>query len=246
MSMESEYVGGSVNAGGRDAGRNILLGVGLVFLVAACGIGGMLVGRQFLHHEPATQAASVQTRASAAPFPPAGSRSGNLLPVTRDNGVLPRAPTASTQDLQPHAVPSPTGLSAPSGDSETPGQITEDREIGQALERWRTALLTNDSAQIAPSYAAHVNRYFLKIQVSRAFIRDYMERDEERGTRLTKYDLGDVAIRHLKSNEVEVSFYADFAVSTPTTDRAGKARTMLMMRRESGDWKIFYERDFKS
>ena len=227
--MNSEYAGGGLNTGGRDNVRNGLLAGGLVIAVAACGFGGMLIGRAIQHHEPSDprpDSASVQ---ASPPVPrvtvPAGRT--DLRATTSIAVAPPITPTANA----------PT---------ETPGQITEDKEIGLALERWRKALLTNDSDQIAPSYAAHVNRYFLKTQVSRAYVRDYMERDEESGTRLTKYDLQGVSIRRNKPNEVEVTFQANFAVSTPTTDRTGHPRTTLMMRMEDGDWKIFYERDFKT
>ena len=126
-----------------------------------------------------------------------------------------------------------------------PGQITDDKEVSLALGRWQKAMLTNDSAEIAPSYAPHVNRFFLKTQVSRDFVRDYLERDEERGTRLTRYDLEDVTMRHLKPDEVEVDYRANFAVSTPDKDRTGDAHTTLILKRLEGDWKIVYERDFK-
>ena len=232
-----------MNTGGRGTGRRAWLGAGLVILVAACGIGGMLVGRQYLHRDTTTRAArSIPESGSASPaLTP--SQSGAALPAAHGDPAL--QDIVPIQSAASSAAPPSAAVSVPSSAAETPGQITEDREVGLALRRWRTALLTNDSAQIAPSYAVHVNRFFLKTQVSRTFVRDYMERDEERGTRLTKYNLQDLAIRHVKPDEVEITFHADFAVSTPKTDRVGSARTTLMMRMEEGDWKIFYERDFK-
>lgn len=239
-------MGGSVNTGRKGTGRSAWLGVGLVILVAACGIGGMLVGRQYLHRDTATRAARAipESRSTSPAVVP--SQSGTALPAGGVDSAPQVVVPVPTHRAASSAAPPSSALAVPSSAAETPGGITEDGEVGLALRRWRTALLTNDSAQIAPSYAVHVNRFFLKTQVSRTFVRDYMERDEEQGTRLTKYNLQDLAIRHVKPDEVEITFHADFAVSTPKTDRVGSARTTLMMRMEEGDWKIFYERDFKS
>ena len=52
-------------------------------------------------------------------------------------------------------------------------------------------------------------------------------------------------MRHLKPDEVEVDYRANFVVSTPDKDRTGDAHTTLILKRLEGDWKIVYERDFK-
>ena len=228
---------------------NSLLATGLVGFVVACGFGGMFFGKHILHTHAAVKevAAAPDTeptldKGSAEPSRTATAKL-NQPPGSALTSAVKSPQAAPTETAPEPAVTESTAVDA---GVESPGQVTEDKEIGLALQRWQNALLTNDSAQIAPSYAAHVNRYFLRTQVSRSYVRDYMERDEERGTRLTKYELHDMSIDHVKRDEVEVHFVANFAVSTPTDDKIGQTRTLLMLRREDGDWKIFYERDLKS
>ena len=130
--------------------------------------------------------------------------------------------------------------------SQTPGSIAEDGQIQLVLKRWQTALLSNDAVQIAPSYAGSVERYFLETHVNRGYVQEYMTAQEERGWRLTSYNLKHVSIEHVSPDEVDVQFVASFDVNTPSGERTGRARTMLKLRQEDGDWKIFSERDYNS
>lgn len=225
--------GECVNREGPNRSRRSLLGAALVTAVFGCGAAGVLLARHVLHPAAPVRAASGMGVA-AAPPPAAMPAVGPRL------GPAPTAPTP---------VPSPvttTRGAAARPREETPGELTDEGEIRLALGRWQRALLSNDATQIAPSYAMEVDRYFLQTGVSRAWVLDYMERMEERGVRLTAYDLQNITIKHLAQGEAEVGFQAAFQFSTPSLDRKGNARTVLRLRREEGDWKIFYERDFRS
>ena len=210
----------------------------------------MFVSKQVSH------AATITPTPAPIAQPPASRSEVSARERPPAVAIAPPKPAAAQGDVTttvPAASPAAVAAAAPaagpaaddSAPDESPGQVTDDKEVSLALGRWQKAMLTNDAAEIVPSYAPHINRFFLKTQVSRAFVRDYMERDEETGTRLTRYDMEDISMKHLKADEIQVAFRANFAVSTPDKDRTGEARTTLILKRLEGDWKIVYERDLK-
>ena len=226
--------------------RETLMAVALVGVVAACGAAGMYFSKEISHAATITPAAasaaalnSKRPDALALKQPPPA----HLAPPEPVSDAPPAAPEVPVVTANASA---PVAVNEDTSTGETPGQITDDKEVGLALGRWQKAMLTNDSGEIAPSYAPHVNRFFLKTGVDRAFVRDYLERDEETGKRLTRYDMEGVSMKHLKPDEVQVVFRANFAVSTPEKDRTGDTKTTLILKRLEGDWKIVYERDFRS
>ncbi len=220
--------------------RSPLLAVLLVCLVIASGFGGMLLAKHFHRADMPVQASS--DAGPALPVSPAAKPTlvEQAQPPSSGSTRGLRA-TVAAPEIPAAADPS-RGGPAPG----SPGYITEDKQIGLVLRRWQTALLSNDAAQVAPSYATSVERYFLRTDVSRAYVRDYMQAEEERGTTLMTYDLRDTTIDHVSADEVEVRFVANFSVNAPKGMKTGSARTLLKLRREDGDWKIFFERDFNS
>ena len=215
--------------------RSNVLTLAMLFVVLAFGIGGMLLARHF-HPSAMLGAAAV----SGPPVPAHPS----ALPVTATpvvSGGVSR--TGSGGEAQPAVANTTTPPMATPG---TPGYEEEDAEIELVLRRWQKALLSNDAGRIAPSYAAQVERYFLQTDVNRAFVRSYLRTQEAHGSRLLAYDLKDISIAHVSGSEVDVRFAAGFVVSTPNGDTAGSARTLLKLRPEDGDWKIFFERDYSA
>ncbi len=227
--------------------RNPLLAVVLLCLVIASGVGGMLLAKHF--HGADVPVRSSQARAA---LPRSAAAKPTLVGVTQPTSPVKmrdlRTDANASRGPAPGGFPaeSPAKGPAPAPAPGSPGYITEDRQIGLVLRRWQTALLSNDAAQVAPSYAASVERYFLRTDVSRAYVHDYMSKEETRGTTLMTYDLRDMTIEHVNADEVDVRFVANFSVNAPKGMRTGSARTLLKLRREDGDWKIFYERDFNS
>lgn len=226
--------------------RNTLLAVALVGVVAACGAAGMFFSKEVSHAATITPIAPpVSDSHATRPDPLVLEETSREHPVQPEAAPATPPALAETPSVVADASAAPP-VSAGTSPDQTPGQITDDKEVSLALRRWQKAMLTNDSAEIAPSYAPHVDRFFLRTQVDRAFVRDYLERDEETGKRLTRYDMEGVSMKHLKGDEVQVDFHANFAVSTPEKDRTGNAKTSLILKRLEGDWKIVYERDFSS
>ncbi len=253
-----------MNTGEPAVSRNTWLAVGLVGFVVACGFGGMLVGRHILHPNAAIAASTEAPPRSRLPSTEPLRNPGPLRTPQVQAHALPGVPvqfqappSAASQpptrnSSKPNA-PAPNAAASnattptlPANLGRSPGAVTEEKEIGLALHRWQEALLSNDARQIAPSYAAEVDRYFLRTHVKRSYIEHYMSQQEDRGAWLLAYELRDIAIESMSENVAEVQFIANFTVSTEHGDRSGTARTELKMRREQGDWKIYSERDFRS
>ena len=209
----------------------------MLLFVCAAGAGGMMLARQFVR-VPAPAQTDVASRDGAQ-----GGAAPASVAAPALNAAVPAGGATATPATRP-AVTRQTG--ATPVDAEKPGWITENEQIQLVLRRWQTALLSNDAAQVAPSYSASVERYFLQTGVSRNYVREYMRAEEARGLQLMSYDLRDVQIEHVSAGEVDVRFVAKFTVRTPNEERSGSARTLLKLRPEDGDWKIFYERDYRS
>ena len=219
-------------------GRSRVLAGGLVAGVALCGAAGVLLAKHNgLRNDPvpAVKSAGKEIEDAAMRKPAA------MLPGTKP------APSASFErGPETRVAKESVEGQASQAHTTSEGSPGENAEVGLALSRWRTALLTNDASQIAPLYAAHVNRYFLQTQVDRAFVFHALAHEEERGLRLTQYELLNVTMKPVKNHEVQVDYRAIFTFSTPMRHRTGDARTTLILRQEEGDWKIVYERDFRS
>ncbi len=220
----------------------MLLALGLVAFVMACGLGGMLFGRHIFHPNAAIAASNTAAGAlgdGAVSVKPAPAPASVPTPASK------AVPAADRSEAKLETRLDSMPVMARGADAGSAGAITEQREIGLALHRWQEALLSNDAKQIAPSYAAEVDRYFLRTNVDRAFVQSYMAKEEDRGSWLLAYELRDVSIERTGEAAAEVHFVASFTVSTAHGERTGHARTELKMRREDGDWKIFSERDFR-
>lgn len=185
----------------------------------------------------------LQTTAPAGPATTSPDRvaSESVRDATPGSAAGPETPGAAVADADSRLHPMAPDAGGRTGRPEQ----ADDGDILDMIDRWRSALLSNNSERIAPFYASRVDRYFLRANVDRGFVRRYMETEESRGSRLTAYSLGQIAMERQNDGTVELRFVADFSVSTPSGNRSGHARTTLRLRKEDGDWKIFSERDFK-
>lgn len=145
--------------------------------------------------------------------------------------------TSSSTDSSSAAAPGPVSSAA---------QGNNDFEVLEVLRQWQKALLSNDPDQIALFYSFHVERYFLQSNADRDYVHRYLGEWNQRGSRFTNFDLGQVTIDHEADDSAEVRYVGNSRVSTPSGDRASSVRSVLKLRKESGDWKIFYQRDFSS
>ena len=123
---------------------------------------------------------------------------------------------------------------------------TPNAQITPALQRWAQAMESNNPSEIATCYAAQVDRYFLRQDVTNSFIRDYMQHWIVDGNRrVIKFVPMDIVFD--TQTDSLVTFHLIKHVIT--TDARGNSerftRSQLSMKRDGGGWAITSERDFK-
>jgi hypothetical protein len=132
------------------------------------------------------------------------------------------------------------------GSAGSGSQDKTNSEIAGTVTNWARAMESNDPSQIANCYASQVDRYFLRLNVTNSFIRDYMQSWIVDGNRhVTKFTPVDLVI----DSQTESSVTMHLTKHVITIDARGSSerftRSQLFMIRDVGDWKITSERDFK-
>lgn len=224
----------------------------LVLAMAGCVVGWLLAwwlaGPRDAKRAAAVQTAPLPTQATMSAV--AGreqSKPSPEVPAAGPGAVGLKPEGAVAERGQTVRSPAPAVSNQPAAAGQAAARTEADgANVQDVVDRWRAALLSNNAERIAPMYASTVERYFLRTGVNRAYVRQYMQRQEAKGTRLTAYEFGDETMHRLPDGSVEVRFVANFRVSTPTADLSGRARTQLKLRQEDGQWRIFSERDFSS
>ncbi len=122
----------------------------------------------------------------------------------------------------------------------------EDSSISNALSAWARAEESNDPATLADCYAAEMDRYFLRRHVSREYVRDYLTNLFRRDSRrVVTFVPKVVAFEDQSPDEVKVRLMKDVL----TTDQQGTVehliRSVLYLKKEGSQWKIFSEQDLK-
>ena len=119
-------------------------------------------------------------------------------------------------------------------------------QINRAIMSWAHAMESNNPSEIAACYAAQVDRYFLRQNVTNSFIRDYMQTWIIEGNRRV---INFVPIDVVLDTQTESFVTLHLTKHVVTTDARGSSerftRSQLSMRRDGADWKITSERDFK-
>lgn len=182
---------------------------------------------------------------------------GEVVPAPIAHGE-PRLGLAAAS--APSAFVVPVGLGAPSPASvrsvplpRAPASVAEalsvssDAALGDRLEQWAASMRSTDATQQASFYAGHLDRYFLKTDVSH----DFVLRDKadflRRGKRVELFDLENVAIKDQTDSAARIRLVKHYVV---LAGRAGPAsekmvRSELNLRKIDGTWEITGERDFK-
>jgi hypothetical protein len=121
-----------------------------------------------------------------------------------------------------------------------------DVEVSQALRVWTQAMLSNDPEQIANCYAAHVDRYFLKLDLDNAAVKGYMSEWGHGGTkRITGFSTKDTTFENETSTTAKIRLVKDMTITDSSGTSEHLIRSRLYLRRDNGQWKITSEQDFK-
>jgi hypothetical protein len=119
-------------------------------------------------------------------------------------------------------------------------------EVSRALDNWAKAYESNDATLIANCYADQVDRYFLRQNVTNAFVHDYMESWlKDHDSRVIMFKIKDAAIYNQTPAYVQLRLVKEVV----TKDSKGAVERFtpseLSLKRVAGEWKITGERDFK-
>lgn len=196
-------------------------------------------------------AAQTLSRVAAAPPKPtaavglerlpqqAGQKRVVLLPDVHETGK-----TAQSASLTVYAGDKPSvraGRAAEAGGSER-----EEQEVQQTLRRWSGAMVLNDPKAEAAEYAPHMDRYFLRKDVDKAFVEADKAAYLRRGNETAAFTLRDVTI------ESETDRTADVRLVKDVTWRRGPGgethkliRSRLQLTHLGDGWKISSEQDFR-
>lgn len=115
-----------------------------------------------------------------------------------------------------------------------------------ALDNWAKAYESNDPTLIANCYADQVDRYFLRQNVTKRFVHDYMaDWLKSHDTRVVMFKIKDAAIYNQTPTYVQLRLVKE--VVTKDSEGAVERFTPseLSLKKVAGEWKITSERDFK-
>ena len=106
---------------------------------------------------------------------------------------------------------------------------------------------STDAAQQASFYAGHLDRYFLKTDVSHDFVLRDKAEFLRRGKRVELFDLENVAVTDQTSSAARIRLVKHYVVQAGPSQQPSEklVRSELSLRKIDGLWEITGERDFK-
>ncbi len=126
------------------------------------------------------------------------------------------------------------------------GHFSEESDIQKMLAGWASAAAQNNVDTESRYYAPEVGRYFLRRNVSNAFVRHDKEALRERGYELHSFTIKNVDIELASETEANVSLVKSWVIARgDTAQRADSTRSHLTLRRTPSGWKIVGEQDLK-
>ena len=146
-------------------------------------------------------------------------------------------------------VPTESNISAPTSISEVNAPDVANgttQTVSDALSAWATAEESNDPARQAECYSDQIDRYFLSRNVSKDYVRDYMTTWlKEHSRRVVTFSPKDIAVEDESTEQVKVRLVKDVVTKDDQGSSERLTRSILYLRKENGQWKIFSEQDLK-
>lgn len=107
-------------------------------------------------------------------------------------------------------------------------------------------MASTDAAAQTSFYADHLDRYFLRTGVNRAFVLRDKQDFLRRGMRVRRFQLEDVEIQDETSASARVRLVKHYVVDRPEPGASGErsVHSELQLKKFGGAWKIVAERDF--
>lgn len=125
-------------------------------------------------------------------------------------------------------------------------RTAEEDEIRRTLAQWSHAMVLNDPHAESAAYALHMDRYFLRTNVDRAFVEADKSAYLRRGNMTASFNLQDVRFENETPDAVDVRLIKDVAWAQSSSGATRKLiRSELHLVRTGDGWKIAGERDFR-
>jgi serine/threonine protein kinase/ketosteroid isomerase-like protein len=119
-------------------------------------------------------------------------------------------------------------------------------EINAAINNWREAILSNDPSRLADCYSGTLDRYFLQINVTQDYVKQYIMKMHDRGDFVRSEQISQISLQRISDAAIEAQFIETFDSVSAGQDKQATVRTILHFTKESGGWKISYERQLNS
>jgi hypothetical protein len=121
-----------------------------------------------------------------------------------------------------------------------------DPGIETALQHFAAVMMTNDPGLIADCYAPVVDHYFLKRNVTREDVREYLRVwNESKSEQISFYQLGKVTIEAETIGEVKLDLVKDITSTQNSVTTRQLVHSRLVLRKIDDEWKITSDQDFK-
>jgi hypothetical protein len=124
-----------------------------------------------------------------------------------------------------------------------PNKAEIQKGVREALERWRTSLLSQDVEGHVALYAASVGPYFTKSRMSREQIADEVRQMVRRYGPINQYKISELTVAPVDANHAIANFRKQWA--TAGNKFAGAEREQLRFVREGSEWRIASEQELK-
>ena len=159
-------------------------------------------------------------------------------------------PSADISVPAAHAKPSadirvPATPAKPSADIRVPDPAQAPQpEISNTLERWAFAAAQNDPAAESAFYAPSVDRYFLRRNVSRAYVLADKQAFRARGNTIGTFTISDVKTQLLSRSSAVVNLRKTWSVARSNAEGPLHSTwSRLWLRRGAQGWWITGEQD---
>ncbi len=184
------------------------------------------------------------------PMEPARSPGRLVGPSVRSGGmvkpVMVNSGTAAANAPAAIASANPVADKAPRSQADVAEREQNEKAIRGTIQRWASAMLLNDPKAESAEYAPHLERYFLRTDVDRAFVEADKAAYLRRGNLTAGFVVEDMRFENETADAADVRLVKNVAWQQSTNGVTHKTiRSRLHLVRTAAGWKIAGEQDFR-
>ncbi len=108
-------------------------------------------------------------------------------------------------------------------------------------------MVSNDPDKVARCYTPHVDRYFLKLDVSNDDVKTYMQEWLSHGAKhIDAFSTKEVTFENETADSAKLRLVKDMTITDSSGTVDHLIRSRLYLRKDHGFWLIASEQDFKN